>query len=82
MKHLYLLAAVTCLGLMGCATTIPLSAFHEVRQPDGSVKDQAVLNGHVYTVPTGYKVCTHPASCHRPEYCGFVGVDTVPVCKQ
>lgn len=82
MKHLYLLTAMICLGLMGCATTVPLKSFHEVRQPDGTVRDEAVVNGRVYYVPPGHKVCNLPDHCRAPQYCGFIGVNTLPVCKQ
>jgi hypothetical protein len=79
MKTLFLLATVIC---MGCATTVPLNQFHEVRQPDGTVRDEAVVNGKVYYVPAGHKVCNDLVHCRAPEYCGFVGTNTVPVCKQ
>ena len=43
----------------------------------------AACASHPATVPQGYKVCHTDRECnHRAgEYCGFQGVDTVPVCK-
>lgn len=35
-----------------------------------------------YTHPVGYKPCQTNYDCPKPSYCGFVGVDTYPVCKQ
>jgi hypothetical protein len=81
MKIIGLLGIVS-LCLTACATTIPLSAFHEVKQPDGTVRDEAVANGRVYYIPAGHKVCRSARDCRFPEYCGFIGVNTVPVCKQ
>jgi hypothetical protein len=81
MKVISLLAVVS-LCLTACATTIPINQFHEVKQADGTVRDEAVVNGRVYYVPAGHKVCNDLVHCHFPEYCGFVGVNTVPVCKQ
>ena len=36
----------------------------------------------VYTVPAGYQRCKGPrAKCPHNYTCGFVGVDTYPVCR-
>jgi hypothetical protein len=34
-----------------------------------------------YTHPAGYKPCQTYMDCPHGMYCGFVGVDTYPVCK-
>lgn len=36
---------------------------------------------HHYYVPEGYKTCRYSGDCPRGYHCGFVGVDTYPVCK-
>ena len=36
----------------------------------------------VYSVPPGHKVCHRNSECHAGEYCGFIGVDTYPVCRK
>ncbi len=33
-----------------------------------------------YSVPAGYERCNPNGYCHR-GHCGFVGVDTYPVCR-
>jgi hypothetical protein len=80
MKTLFLLVA--SLTLMACTTTVPINQFHEVRQSDGTVRDEAVVNGRVYSVPAGHKVCNLQSRCPVPQYCGFIGINTVPVCRQ
>ena len=34
-----------------------------------------------YTVPAGYQRCNSDPECPSGYYCGFVGVDTYPVCR-
>lgn len=34
-----------------------------------------------YTVPAGHKTCSGPADCPLHSHCGFMGIDTYPVCK-
>jgi hypothetical protein len=37
----------------------------------------------VYTHPAGYQSCHNNYDCHgHGEFCGFVGVDTYPVCRR
>jgi hypothetical protein len=33
-----------------------------------------------YHVPQGYKTCSGPMDCPAGTRCGFIGVDTYPVC--
>lgn len=39
------------------------------------------VNMNNYKVPEGYRPCRFDGDCHHGERCGFVGVDTYPVCK-
>jgi hypothetical protein len=43
----------------------------------------ACCASHPATVPQGYMVChsDHECNLKAGEYCGFVAVDTVPVCR-
>jgi hypothetical protein len=67
MKHLFLLA-VTSLSLMACATTtVPVN--------------HVVVSGHTYNVPVGYQPCRSGYDCHGGQFCGFMGVGTVSVCR-
>lgn len=34
-----------------------------------------------YTHPTGYQTCHSDLDCPHGTVCGFVGVDTYPVCR-
>lgn len=31
--------------------------------------------------PAGYKTCSADWECPKPQFCGFVGVDTYAVCR-
>jgi hypothetical protein len=66
MKTLFLLA-VTSLNLMACATTVPVN--------------HVVVSGHTYNVPVGYQPCRSGYDCHGGQFCGFMGVGTVSVCR-
>jgi hypothetical protein len=44
----------------------------------------APLTSTKYHVPQGYTqndICHSNWDCHHGTYCGFVGVDTFPVCR-
>jgi hypothetical protein len=39
------------------------------------------LNAKNAKRPVGYRLCSSDASCFDGEYCGFVEVDSVAVCR-
>jgi len=63
----FIVGVFSMIVLSGCVSIAPQNA-------DG------IIPG--YTVPAGYKPCRHNFDCGRGEYCGFVGVDTYPVCRR
>ena len=67
MKNLYLLVA--SLILMACGSAVPM-------------RGAVVVNGYSYGIPAGHQRCQTNYDCHAPQYCGFIGVNTVPVCRQ
>ena len=38
------------------------------------------ISNTAYVTPKGYQLCGGDTDCEEDEYCGFVGVNTRPVC--